>query len=90
MTVGFDHAKHVYLNIRKRKRRRRKRGVGSEKGNKMTVSECGAICVLTATYICKPGKSENIQPRMTQFAAFCFFFYTHGHFTHCDVCYKEQ
>lgn len=74
MTVGFDHAKRVYLNIRKRKRRRRKRGVGSEKGNKMTVSECGAICVLTATYICKPGKSENIQPRMTQFAAFCFFF----------------
>lgn len=66
--------------------------MGNEKGNKMTVSECGAICVLTATYICKPGKSENIQPRMTQFAAFMqlFFFYTHGHFTHCDVCYKEQ
>ncbi len=38
--------------------------------------------MLTSTYICKSGKSEKLQ---TQTAQFKCSFYTHGHFTHCDV-----
>lgn len=57
--------------------------MGREKGNKVTAS---VICMLTASYTCKPGKSEKITVTDDTVCSF----YTHGHFTHCGVCYKEQ
>lgn len=43
--------------------------MGREKGNKMTVSKCCFIFMLTSTYICKSGKSEKLQIQTAQFYA---------------------
>lgn len=57
--------------------------MGREKGNKMTVSDCCFICLLSyARYICMSGK--------LQAQTVLFSFNTHGQISHCDVCFTEQ
>lgn len=62
--------------------------MGREKGNKMTVSECCFICMLTATYIFRSGKSENtlIDTDSTVYAVFTPVVISHI----VNVCYKKK